>query len=84
LGKKYTTFRAIVTLNDGPLESEAPLTFTVFGNGSRLWTSKKVMSQADAQECNVSVKGIDKLKIQVECEGEPRGAHAVWVDPRVE
>jgi hypothetical protein len=31
----------------------------------------------------ISVKGVDLLTIQVSCPGEPRGAHAVWIEPRV-
>lgn len=81
LNGKYTTFHADVTLNDGPFRSESPLTFTVIGDGKRLWQSAPVSSQADRQSCTVSVKDVQVLTIQVECPGAPRGAHAVWIDP---
>jgi hypothetical protein len=72
-----------VSLNDGPGESETPLTFTVRGDGKVLWTSRPVRTQADAQECSVPVEGVDLLTIEVQCPGPPRGAHAVWVEPHV-
>jgi hypothetical protein len=72
-----------VSLNDGPFKSEAPLTFTVLGDGQPLWKSRKVETQADRHSCTVSVKNVRVVVIQVDCPGEPRGAHAVWVDPHL-
>ncbi len=69
LDGQYTTFRVDVTLNDGPVRSETPLTFTVLGDGQRLWQSGAVSRQADRQSCSVSVKGVQLLTIQVECPG---------------
>lgn len=83
LGGKYDTFQAEVTLNDGPPQCP-PMTFAVFGDGKLLWSSRPVTSQADAQTCRVSVKGVGTLRIQATCAGAPFGAHGVWVEPRVE
>jgi hypothetical protein len=83
LGKAYQVFQAEVTFNDGPVRSETPCTFFVYGDGRLLWKSTPVSSQADAQQCQVSVEDVDILRIVVICPGSPRGAHAVWVDPRV-
>jgi hypothetical protein len=83
LDGKYSTFHADVTLNDGPFKSETPLTFTVLGDGQPLWKSQQVEAQADRQTCTVSVKNVRVLTIEVDCPGEPRGAHAVWVDPHL-
>jgi eukaryotic-like serine/threonine-protein kinase len=83
LDGKYTTFHAEVSLNDGPFKSESPLTFTVLGDGQPLWKSQQVTTQADRQTCTVSVKNVRVLTVQVDCPGEPRGAHAVWVDPHL-
>ncbi len=83
LGKQYGHFYAETSLNDGPPESETPLTFSVFGDGRLLWRSRPVQSQADAERCAISVTGVDVLRLQVDCPGPPRGAHAVWVEPYV-
>jgi predicted Ser/Thr protein kinase len=81
LGGAFKTFRAQVSLNDGPGGSENPCTFVVLGDGKPLWTSQPVSSQADAQPVDVPVSGVDRLTIEVRCAGEPRAAHAVWVEP---
>jgi hypothetical protein len=84
LGKKYQTFRAEVSLNDGPGGSESPCIFSVYGDGKCLWQSKPVSTQQDTQQCKVPVQGVNKLKIEVTCKGKPFGAHAVWIEPLVE
>jgi hypothetical protein len=81
LGKQFKAFRAGVSLNDGPPQSDAPLTFTVLADGRRVWESRPVRSQADADACDLDVKGVDVLTIAVTCPGFPHGAHAVWTDP---
>jgi hypothetical protein len=83
LRKQFDVFQADVSLNDGPNRSFHPLTFSVYGDGKLLWRSRQVLSRDDTQNCNVSVKNVDVLKIEVECAGDPRGAHAVWIEPRV-
>ena len=37
LGKQYSVFNAETSLNDGPPETDTPLTFSVFGDGRLLW-----------------------------------------------
>jgi hypothetical protein len=83
LDRKFSKFLAEVTLNDGPDRSEAPIVFRVFGDGKELWQSGPVVTQADGKKCEVSVAGVNELKIAVTCGFPPKGAHAVWVDPRV-
>jgi eukaryotic-like serine/threonine-protein kinase len=82
LGKKYRTFQAEVSLNDGPEESESPCTFWVYGDGKVLWKSPRpVTTQADTQKCVVSVEDVEVLQLAVTCPGQPFGAHAVWIEP---
>jgi serine/threonine protein kinase len=83
LDKKYRTFEAEVSLNDGPPQSDTRLTFSVLGDGQLLWKSQELWSQAQAQTCKVSVEGVEVLTLQVDCPGHPGGAHAVWVEPCV-
>jgi serine/threonine protein kinase len=83
LDRRYDTFASEVSLNDGPRQSESPITFSVFGDGRLLWSSREVRSQADTQTCDVSVKDVEVLTLEVSCQGPPRGAHAVWIEPFV-
>jgi serine/threonine protein kinase len=87
LRKRFSTFEAEVSMNDIPFEkdarSETPVTFSVFGDGRLLWKSRPVSSQEDADQCKVSVAGVDLLTIEVNCPGFPGGAHAVWIEPFV-
>ena len=83
LGKQFATFYAETTLNDGPPETDTPLTFSVYGDGGPLWKSHEIRSQRDAEPCDVDVKDVKVLTIEVNCPGEPRNAHAVWFEPHV-
>ena len=83
LGKQYAKFQSEVTFNDGPPQSESPATFAVYGDGRLLWKSTPVFSQQDSQTCSVEVVGVDRLTISVSCSGGAKGAHAVWVEPRL-
>jgi hypothetical protein len=83
LAGRYATLSAEASLNDGPPESVTPLTFSVLGDGHLLWRSHPIRRQADAERCVVSVKGVDVVTIEVNCPGDPRGAHAVWIEPEV-
>lgn len=81
IGKRFSTFTTEVSLNDGPPEC-TPMTFTVYGDGRLLWKSKPVATQEDTQPCPaLSVKGVDKLTLQVTASGDERGTHAVWIEP---
>ncbi|MBI2920024.1 MAG: protein kinase [Planctomycetes bacterium] len=84
LAGRYATFTATVALNDGPREDAAtPLTFTVLGDGKILWECKPFQSRTESQECAVSVKDVRELRLEVKCAGEPRAAHALWIEPEV-
>jgi tRNA A-37 threonylcarbamoyl transferase component Bud32 len=83
LDKQFSTFRAQVSLNDGPPPPEMPCEFKVCGDGRELWKSRPISSQADAETCSVSVAGVNTLTIEVRSFGDPRAAHAVWIEPHV-
>lgn len=84
LGGKYRTFRATVSLNDGPRRAESPITFSVYGDGKKLWsTPRPVFSQDDEQSVELSVENVDLLKLEMSVQGAVHGAHAVWIEPRV-
>ncbi len=81
--KQYERFTAEVSLNDGPGRSASPLKFCVYGDGKLLWSSREVRTQDDAQPCSISIKNVETLRIEVESWGDPRGGHAVWIEPRL-
>jgi hypothetical protein len=80
----FRSLHGEVSLNDGPPGSASPVTFAVYGDGRLLWESKPFSSQRDAQPCEVSVQGVDRLKLEVRAAGDAHGAHAVWVEPYLE
>ena len=82
--QEYLAFAGRVGLNDTGEGNTYPITFSIFGDDNRLWASRPVQSRADAQEFSISVKGVTSLRIQVDITGDPKGAHAVWVEPRLE
>jgi serine/threonine protein kinase len=84
LDKKYRTFMGRVTLNDSGEQFIAPVIFSIYGDDRRLWESKPVRSRANPQDFSIAVSDVTSLRIQVDVEGDPKGAHAVWVDPRLE
>jgi hypothetical protein len=83
LGRRFAEFHVDVSLNDGPEYCETPLTFIVRADGKIVWHSKPVYSQAETQRCDVEVRGVNMLTLEVSCPGEPRGAHAVWIEPHL-
>jgi eukaryotic-like serine/threonine-protein kinase len=84
LDRQFTTFESRVSINDGPPgPAVSPVLFSVYGDGKLLWRGNEVRSQGDTQSCRVSIQGVAVLTLQVECGGDPRHAHAVWLDPRL-
>jgi serine/threonine protein kinase len=81
LRKQYRTFQATVSLNDTAPPETAPVQFAVFGDGKLLWRSQPISRQAQTQTCDIPVAGVAALKLEVTVAGNPRGAHAVWVEP---
>jgi RNA polymerase sigma factor (sigma-70 family) len=88
LGKQFKLLEAAVSINDSS-NGSTPLTFTVVGDGRKLWESKPVKNRKEGQSCAVDVTGIDLLELAITCPGpnqlfpNDRGwdAHAVWIDP---
>jgi hypothetical protein len=83
IGKKFHEFHTVVSLNDGRPATDTGLTFVVLGDGRELWRSKPVHSQRDQQRCDIIVRDVDVLTLEVRCPGFPGGAHAVWFEPHL-
>ncbi len=82
LGKQYRTFETAVALNDGPEECK-PMTFLVYCDGKEKWRSKPVTGPTEPQLCKVDVQGVSLLRIELQVDGDHRGAHAAWIEPRL-
>lgn len=87
LDRKFSTFVAQVALNDSapPPDREmiAPVTFRVFVDNKQAWASRPIDTRDNIQDVSVPVKDGVRLKIQVDVDDEPKGAHAVWIEPRL-
>ena len=58
--------------------------FTVYGDGNVLWTSGRIGSPDESDQCkDISINGVDVLKLEVTPFGPPMGMHAIWLDPSV-
>jgi hypothetical protein len=83
LDQPFAKFVADVSLNDTCPESPLPLVFAVYGDDRLLWKSKEVQTQGDRQSCSVDVSGVKMLKLAVHTDGDERGAHGAWIEPRL-
>lgn len=83
LDGRFREFHTEVSLNDGPRRCDTPLTMSVYGDGKLIWQSKPILSQRDTQMAHGAVEGVSVLTLELICPGEPRGAHAVWIEPHV-
>jgi len=81
LAKKYSTFHAEAAFNDGPIRPSSACTFSVYGDGKLLWQSRPLRSQSDMETCDISVKGVESLRLEVTCSDMPDGDFAVWFEP---
>ncbi len=83
-GKKYKSFRAIVSQNDGLPTVGAPITFSVYGDEKLLWRAKGVTSQKDTQPSpEIDISNVDLLTLEVKGTSF-NGAHMIWFEPFLE
>ena len=80
LDRRYTTFKAMATLDTKPYATAQ--TFKVFGDGKLLWQSS-AMTHPGAEECDIAISKVLVLELQVECPGTANNANVAWVDPCV-
>jgi serine/threonine protein kinase len=87
LNGRFEFFTAEVSLNDTSTRSPVALTFSVYGDGERLWQSLPVTTRNHTQRCEIWVSGVSVLELTVtNPAGETRsvqGAHSIWIEPHV-
>lgn len=84
LGGQYATFKTEVAVNDNAVgKFKSSLTFIIKGDGKELWRSTEVTKAAVTQAAEISVAGVQKLELIVDCPGAYDYAQAVWIEPRL-
>jgi serine/threonine protein kinase len=82
LDKKYRRLSGAVGFNFTAPPETPPTTFVVSANGKSVWTTPHPLNRNDQSEpFDVDVSAADTLTLELRPWGEPRGCHAVWVDP---
>jgi hypothetical protein len=84
LGRRFKTLFGSVGISDTGGRSGSPLTFEILGGGKSLWRSKPIDAAGRLVEFGVDVRNTDRLALVVHCPGSNHGAHAVWIEPRLE
>jgi serine/threonine protein kinase len=83
LDKEYRRFNAEVAFNNSAPPDAPPVFFAVYLDGKLKWESGPVSRSAPPKACDLAVTDVTELTLQVWVEGNERGAHAVWIEPRV-
>src|SRR5262249_23068793 len=83
LDKQFKTFKSTVALADGSGGTEQVFFNVLYDKGK--WQSKEFKLPRQTEECEIDVRGVDKLELSV----GGRGAHfpesvSCWLDPRLE
>jgi len=81
LAGRYATLSGAAAINDEARQIRSALTFRIVGDGRELWRSQPL--RRGREEFNVSLRGVRKLELCVDCPGLMADAHAVWVEPRL-
>lgn len=84
LGGQYARFKTEAALHDRTIgKFKLSLTFLIKGDGRELWRSPEVRAAGATYAADVSVAGVQRLELIVDCPGETAWAQTVWVEPRL-
>jgi alpha-galactosidase len=85
LGRRFERFAASVGVDDEVLPNDGSIEFQLLGDGKPLWTSGLMRSGDAPKPVDVSLKGIQRLVLQVNDSGNGINYdHADWVDAKFE
>ncbi len=76
-------FQTFVGIDDCSEGVKSDVTFEVWGDGKRLWTSSAVRRTKAFQACRVGVQSVKILELRAYASGSEFGTHAVWIDPYI-
>ncbi len=76
-------FSALVGVDDAAGNDHARITFTVIGDGKRLWRSGPMKLGQAAKKVDVNVKGIKMLLLTADARGDISFAHADWAEAKL-
>ena len=83
LGRAYRTFNAAAAIWDEDANAATGLIFRVYGDGKLLGQSRPIRRTGDAQRIQVTITGVDELRLDIFCPGSNGSAHALWAEPHV-
>ncbi|MCE9607262.1 MAG: protein kinase [Planctomycetia bacterium] len=78
--RRYDKFLATVGMTTKPATA---LVFRVHGDGKILWQSPPLTEGDLGFDCNIEIRGVEQLRLEVVCSGPTNLANAVWIDPRL-
>jgi serine/threonine protein kinase len=85
VGKEAHRFKAMVALNDTATRVLSNgVVFQVLGDGRVHWSSERLNQRGKTLDVDVDVSGVDVLELRTSVDGKHIGAHAVWLEPRVQ
>jgi len=64
-------------------KSASPVIFKVFGDDELLWESKPIQAFGSWLDCDVSIAGVNNLRLTTEALGSNNAAHATWIMPEL-
>jgi serine/threonine protein kinase len=82
LGKRYSRFTTEVAMND-TANKWSGLQFYVLCDGAERWHSRKISPGDPKELCDIDVRAVNVLTLEVHTIGPHQGAHGVWLDPRL-
>jgi hypothetical protein len=81
LDGKYSRFTAQVAMNDTG-GRWCKIEFVVLADGKERWRSRSIGIGDPAESCDVDVRNVRTLTLQVRTFGPEAGAHGAWIEPR--
>jgi serine/threonine protein kinase len=82
LDKKYSRFRAEVAMND-TASAWRTVSFVVQADGKELWRSPNLSRGQHPELCDLDVRNVNHLQLEIHTFGSEYGTHCVWIEPRL-
>ncbi len=84
IDKRFRWLTGGVAINDqNDAGQPTPLTYRILGDGRMLWESPALQERGKIIYFDVSVAGVNRLELQVDCPGWNGRGHSAFIDPRL-